>query len=131
VNLRPIGTVTRLSGDEFALELRPELREGLLGVAPGDRLDVLYWMHGLPPEQRETLQVYPRGDRSRGLHGVFGLRSPMRPNPIGVSTVTLRRVDETTLYVDAFDAFDGSPIVDIKAARRRETGGGGASGEAR
>ena len=88
------------------------------GIEPGDRLDVLYWMHRLPAEKRRALKVHPQGDERRPLKGVFGLRSPMRPNPIGVSTVTVRRIEKGLLYVDPFDAFDGSPIVDIKAARR-------------
>jgi len=117
-NIDPIGAVRKISESEFVCDLVPACHEGLHGIAPGDRLDVLYWMHALPAEQRRTLKVHPQGNRQKPLKGVFGLRSPMRPNPIGVSAVTVRRVEKGLVYVDAFDAFDGSPIVDIKAARR-------------
>ncbi|RWX44355.1 hypothetical protein VT98_13821, partial [Candidatus Electrothrix communis] len=40
-----------------------------------------------------TVQVYPRGDKSRGLHGVFVTRSPMRPNPIAISELKVLAVD--------------------------------------
>ena len=119
MRIAPIGTVRHISDDQFVIEMSPEFREGLHGIAPGDGLDVLYWMHELPVEQRRKLKVYPQGNKQKPLKGVFGLRSPMRPNPIGVSTVTVRRLEKGLLYVTAFDAFDGSPIIDIKAARRR------------
>ena len=117
MDLRPVGTVRRLSEREFALEIAPACREGLHGIACGDRLDVLYWMHELDPEKRNLLKVHPRGDRSRALKGVFGLRSPMRPNPIGVSATAVRRVEQDKLIVEPFDAEDGSPIIDIKSGR--------------
>jgi len=97
------------------IEVRPAYREGLHGIASGDWLDVLYWMHKLDPDQRKMLKVHPRGDSSRPLKGVFGLRSPMRPNPIGVSTVCVKRVEQGGLLVSALDAEDGSPVIDIKA----------------
>jgi len=116
LNLSPIGTVKRLSDREFAIEIAPAYLEGFHGISCGDRLDVLYWMHRLDPDRRKLLKVHPRGDKSRPIKGVFGLRSPMRPNPIGVSTVCVTRVEEGRLIVTAFDAEDGSPVVDIKAA---------------
>ena len=116
----PIGTVRKISESEVAIDLRPACRQGLHGIAPGDCLDVLYWMHTLPAEQRRKLKVHPQGNRQKPLKGVFGLRSPMRPNPIGVSTVTVQRVEKHVLYVTPFDAFDGSPVIDIKAATRNE-----------
>ena len=117
MNLTPVGTVKRLSEHEFAIEIAPAYREGLHGIACGDRLDVLYWMHKLDPEKRGLLKVHPRGDRSRPLKGVFGVRSPMRPNPIGVSATVVRRVEQDRLIVEPFDAEDASPIIDIKSGR--------------
>jgi tRNA-Thr(GGU) m(6)t(6)A37 methyltransferase TsaA len=100
------------------IELLSAFQEGLHGIVPGDRLDVLYWMHRLEPDRRAMLKVHPRGDASRPIKGVFGLRSPMRPNPIGVSGVAVLRIEGTKLYVTPFDAKDGSPIVDIKAGKK-------------
>ena len=60
------------------------------------------------------LQVHPRGDRSRPLRGLFAVRSPRRPNPIGVTTVRVRRVGGNVLEVVGLDALDGSPVLDIK-----------------
>lgn len=116
MRIEPIGKVSKIPDEESIIEVLPEYREGLHGISPGDRLDVLYWMHKLDPDRRKMLKVHPRGDRSRPLKGVFGLRSPMRPKPIGVSAVRIKRVEQNKLIVTAFDAEDGSPVVDIKAA---------------
>jgi tRNA (Thr-GGU) A37 N-methylase len=49
------------------------------------------------------------------LRGVFSLRSPMRPNPIGLTRVRLLKKEGNTLLVEGLDALDGSPIIDIKS----------------
>jgi L-fuculose-phosphate aldolase len=114
MNIRPIGTVRILSAEESVLEIEPAYQEGLSGIGAGDRLQVLYWMHKLEDGDRQRLMVHPRGDRTRPLEGVFALRSPARPNPIGVSEVQVRRLTGSHLSVRGLDALEGSPIIDIK-----------------
>ena len=48
--------------------------------------------------------------------GVFATRSPFRPNPIGLSSVRIERVDfeKAVIYVKGADLMDGTPILDIK-----------------
>ena len=118
IEIRPIGRVRRMSDGECVLELNPALQDGLLGVEAGARLDVLYWMHKLDASDRDTLQVHPRGDRSKPLRGVFCVRSPMRPNPIGVTEATVVSVEGTRVRLTGLDAMDGAPIIDVKSARR-------------
>ena len=48
------------------------------------------------------------------LSGVFGIRSPVRPNPIGLTIVKLLRIEGRKLFIDRTDAFDNTPIIDIK-----------------
>jgi tRNA-Thr(GGU) m(6)t(6)A37 methyltransferase TsaA len=48
------------------------------------------------------------------LHGLFATRSPNRPNPIGMTVVRLLRREGTVLYVSGLDAFDKSPVLDLK-----------------
>ena len=117
MEIKPIGIVTALGDGNALLEIEPSLEPAFLGVEPGTRLDVLYWMHELDAARRAVLQTHPRGDRSRPVRGVFALRSPMRPNPIGVTTVTVLDIDGASLTVEGLDAHDGSPIIDIKMAR--------------
>lgn len=118
LNMEAIGRVCKLSDDESLLEIDPRYREGMHGMGLGDWVQVSYWMHELRPEDRQTLKVHPRGDRSRPLKGVFALRSPMRPNPIGVSVVQTTSVEENGVVVRGLDALDGSPLVDIKSAMK-------------
>jgi len=114
MNTEPIGKVRVLSRKESLLEIDRAYEDGLHGISAGDRLQVLYWMHKLDQGARKILKAHPRGDQSRPLKGVFGLRSPMRPNPIGVSTVQAVRIEGNHLVVTGLDALDGSPIIDIK-----------------
>ena len=54
------------------LEIYPEYQDALDGIAPGQTIVVLFWLH---QASRDLLKVYPRGDRSRGLCGVFATQS--------------------------------------------------------
>ncbi|MCK4284037.1 MAG: tRNA (N6-threonylcarbamoyladenosine(37)-N6)-methyltransferase TrmO [Candidatus Brocadiae bacterium] len=116
----PIGVVhrdeTAASDAECMIEIRPELQLAMLGIEAGRRLQVLYWMHRLGDDDRRILQCHPRGDRSRPKRGVFALRSPMRPNPIGSTVVEVKAVRGNELLVTGLDALDGSPVVDLKIA---------------
>ncbi len=118
--VRPVATVHR-DDDEFPegeciIEVRPELKPALLRLQPGDRIQVMWWMHRLDEEARSILQGHPRGNRRKPKRGVFALRSPMRPNPIGSTVVEVQVVRDNEIVVNGLDAFDGSPVIDIKMA---------------
>jgi len=118
MELEAVGVVQRL-GDELSMLVMDErYRAGWDDIVVGGRLDVLYWMHERSAADRKLLKVHRRGDRSRPKEGVFGLRSPMRPNPIGVTEVEVVELREDGLLVKGLDALDGSPILDVKGARR-------------
>lgn len=127
--LKPIGLIrselTRLElaprqGDEGApeawLELYPEFVPGLDGIAAGDELLVLTWLHAA---QREVLQVHPRGEVERPVAGVFATRSPDRPNPVGLHRVTVLEAPGDRLRIAPMEAIDGTPVVDIKPVLSR------------
>ena len=86
-------------------------RPALHGIAAGDRLEVLYWMH---LARRDLLVQAPKG---RGPLGTFALRSPNRPNPIATSVVEVVAVDDAGVTVRGLDCVDGTPLVDLKPAR--------------
>ena len=102
-------------GDEGAPEARlvfeTAIAEGLDGLAVGDEMLVLTWLH---LADRDLLTVFPRGDRSRRAQGVFTTRTPNRPNPIGVHRVVVTAVEGTTVVVSGMEAVDGTPILDMK-----------------
>jgi len=66
-----------------------------------------------------VLQVVPRARADNVKVGVFACRSPSRPNPIGLCVVELMRIEGCVLTVKGLDAFEGSPIIDVKPYIRR------------
>jgi tRNA-Thr(GGU) m(6)t(6)A37 methyltransferase TsaA len=62
------------------------------------------------------LLQHPRGDPQRLKRGVFTLRSPRRPNPIGATVVDVIAIDENVITVSGLDAFNGTPVLDLKPA---------------
>jgi tRNA-Thr(GGU) m(6)t(6)A37 methyltransferase TsaA len=132
IELRPIGRVESplddpaaapKQGDEGApdawLVLDPALLEGLRGVEAGDELVVLTW---LDRARRDMLEVHPRGDLSRPAQGVFGTRSPHRPNPIGLHRVRVAEIDADRLRVHDLEAVDGTPVLDLKPVLSADVG---------
>jgi tRNA (adenine37-N6)-methyltransferase len=61
-----------------------------------------------------VLRVHPRGDETLPLTGVFAARGRNHPNPIGLAVVELLERDGPHLTVKRLDAYDGTPILDIK-----------------
>ena len=102
-------------GDEGAplarIVFRPELWQAAADLRVGEQVLVLTWLH---QGRRDVLSVQPRGDTSRPFQGVFSTRSPDRPNPIGLHTVTIVGIEETTLAVRNLEAIDGTPVLDVK-----------------
>ena len=94
------------------LDVDPTFSRALLGIAPGDDVVIVTWLH---LADRDVLQVHPRGDPKNPLAGVFATRSPHRPNPLGLHRVTVREIAGTRLRVGPIEAIDGTPVVDIKA----------------
>jgi tRNA-Thr(GGU) m(6)t(6)A37 methyltransferase TsaA len=93
------------------LDVLPAFAAGLRGLNAGDEVLVLTWLH---QGKRDVLEVYPRGDRSNTLTGVFATRSPDRPNPLGLHRVTVHAIDGLRLRIGPIEAIDGTPVVDIK-----------------
>jgi tRNA-Thr(GGU) m(6)t(6)A37 methyltransferase TsaA len=114
-DIYPIGYVRKLEGDRSEIKVFPRFAEGLKGINRREHLLILFWMHRLLPPHRRVMLVHPMGDKAREKLGVFALRSPMRPNPIGVTRVKLIEISENRIIVEGLDALDGSPVIDIKA----------------
>ena len=96
---------------EAWLEFDPDMADALADLRTGAEMVLVTWLHRA---DREVLQVHPRGDETRPLTGVFSTRSPARPNPIGLHRVTVAAIDGTRVKVSAFEAVDGTPILDLK-----------------
>ena len=110
----PVGII-RKQGGAVRVVIYPEYRDALLGLNQFSHIIVFYWFHrNDTPEKRAVLRVHPRGDRANPLTGVFATRSPLRPNPIAICTCEISGVDKDVIHIDKIDAFDGTPVIDIK-----------------
>ena len=94
---------------EGTLEILPEFAEGLSDIEGFSHLIVVWVFHRVTGYE---LTACPPSDNR--AHGVFATRSPMRPNPIGLTAVELLRRDGASLRVRGVDMLDGTPILDIK-----------------
>ena len=101
----------RETGGTFQAEIDLPFRPGLLGLEPGQAVILLYWTGRA---RRDMIVLNP--PHRDGPTGVFALRAPARPNPIALGVVRLLAIDGTAglLTFDALDAFDGTPLLDIK-----------------
>ena len=120
--LRPIGVIRspylkrgdaprqgRLSEQESVIEIFPAYGEGLQDIKKNPHLIALYWFDR---SDRTLLKATPPGSGIE--HGVFATRSPERPNPIGFAVVDLIQRDGNRLVVRGLDAYDGTPLLDLK-----------------
>ncbi len=114
-NIHAIGRVRRENG-LVLLKIDEPYRPALDGLSDFSHAQVLWWFDRFDTsESRDTVRMDPPFPAP--TLGVFALKSPMRPNPIGLSTVKINRVDVDGGLVEVarMDAFDVTPILDIKA----------------
>jgi tRNA-Thr(GGU) m(6)t(6)A37 methyltransferase TsaA len=106
---------TRISRRDIVAEIvvREDLERTLTGIEDWSHLFILFWMDQFTwtPEQ---LTVHPRHREDLPEVGVFSARGRERPNPIGLAVVELLKRDKNVLTVKALDAYDGTPVLDIK-----------------
>ncbi len=112
--LFPIGRVEK-KGAATLLRVFEEYADGLLGLDGWSHVNAIYWFdRNDTPQQRRVLRVHPRGDNRNPLTGVFACRAPLRPNLIALSVCKIVSVQGCVVTVDGLDAFDGTPLLDLK-----------------
>jgi tRNA-Thr(GGU) m(6)t(6)A37 methyltransferase TsaA len=103
--IQPAGAV----GAQGVVEVFPEYTQGLKDLDGFSHIMLLYHFHRAKPS---SLVAKPyMGDEA---HGIFAVRAPARPNPIGVSVVRLLRAEENVLHIQDVDIVEGTPLLDIK-----------------
>ncbi len=112
--IHPVGIVRR-RGETAWIEVFGPYRDAMLGLEGFSHIQVIFWFHeNDTAEIRRTLRVHPRKDPSNPLTGVFATHSPKRPNLIGLTRCRITGIDGSRIAIDAIDARDGSPVIDIK-----------------
>ena len=97
----------------IVFESEYNVREALRGIEGYSHLWLLWGFSEAPMENWSPTVRPPRLGGNKRM-GVFATRSPFRPNPIGLSSVRLLKVDEGELIVSGADVLDGTPVYDIK-----------------
>lgn len=128
INLAPIGRV--INGVEYPSDVKwesvtskviiaPQLVEALDGIDGFSHVVIIFYLHRVGEDRRSLLKVHPENRDELPLVGVFATRSPVRPNPIGITVVKLLGRQENVLKVLGLDAYDGTPVLDVKPYLRR------------
>ncbi len=102
----------KLDGPVCEIEIFEPWSAGLQGLEQFKHAQAIYWLH---QSRRDLVLQSPKHDPGR--RGVFALRSPIRPNPIGVSTVEIVGIAENIVRVRGLDCVDGTPLIDLKPDR--------------
>lgn len=122
VTLRPIGTARTesekiprhwsISTVQGRLVIDEAYQDGIKDIHAGQKIVVIFHFHKSPVFSPEYLIQSPR--HLQKDMGVFSICSPIRPNPIGMSVLTVQSVDGNVIRVKGMDMIDGTPILDIK-----------------
>ncbi len=102
----------RRDGPLCRIEIFEPWCRGLQSLESYQEAEVLYWLH---LSRRDLVLQSPASDGT--ARGVFSLRSPVRPNPIGTSIVRLAGIEGSTVLVHGLDCLDGTPLLDLKPDR--------------
>ena len=93
------------------IAINDQYADGLDELGKFHYIYVIYYAHRVTREVR--MKVCPPWAGGKEV-GVFSSRSPVRPNPIGLSVVRIKRIVESRIYTSGLDVFDGTPLLDIK-----------------
>lgn len=120
--LEPIGWVRNTISDsqeviweeiESQVVIEDKFSEALEGLEEFSHITILFWLHR-KREEPPPLKIRPEMREDMPLVGLFATRAPVRPNPIGLTVVELLERQGNTLRVRGLDAYDGTPVLDIK-----------------
>ncbi len=91
------------------LELKDGYADGLKDLDGFSHAILIYYFHG---SQREEIEGRPFLEQDK--HGIFAIRSPHRPNHIGLSVVKIKSIEGNRVQFTEVDVLDGTPLLDIK-----------------
>jgi tRNA-Thr(GGU) m(6)t(6)A37 methyltransferase TsaA len=116
IEIKPIGIVSRNSSVDnerdrsliAKIVVEEDLAPALDGIDEWSHIYVIFWLDRVVHAVEPVLY-----HRNSGI-GIFAARSPIHPNPIGLTLVELVKREGNVLWVKGIDALDGTPVIDIK-----------------
>jgi tRNA-Thr(GGU) m(6)t(6)A37 methyltransferase TsaA len=121
IHVQPIGYVENHLGrrhynqwteTESSITISEEYQDALYRLDEFSHIEVLFYLHEI--DQPFKTRIHPTGNPEYPLMGAFATRTPNRPSRIALTTCRLLGIDGNRLKVMGLDAFDGSPVLDIK-----------------
>ncbi len=116
--LHPVGTVhASPETGAFSIQLEKPYILALQGLDGFSHIQILWWFSQFDtPEARAVVESPKPYKTAPDVLGIFATRSPVRPNPLAVTTAGLLGIDHAAgiLRLDWIDAFDGTPVLDLK-----------------
>lgn len=114
--INPIGSVIENKGELF-IQLEPGFEPGLKELEGFSHLNVFWWFTDCDfKEARKMLEFSAPYKNAPPVVGVFATRGPARPNPIGLTTVQILKIDyeKGIIKIPYIDAYPDTPIIDLK-----------------
>ena len=91
------------------IELKEEYLAGLKDLDGFSHAIIIYYFH-----KSEKTEIEGKPFLEDNKHGIFAIRSPHRPNHIGLSVVRIEKIEGSKLHFSEVDVLDGTPVLDIK-----------------
>jgi tRNA-Thr(GGU) m(6)t(6)A37 methyltransferase TsaA len=107
----------RRKNDQTFVEIKPQFKSALKELETFSHVQILWWFNKFDDQKSRGTTQFDKMPFEAPPLGVFACRSPMRPNPIGLTTAKIIDVDhqEGIIHIANMDAYDGTPVLDLKA----------------
>ena len=121
ISITPIGFIKNSLGrrrfdqwseTESELVLDMDYVDALYGLGDYSHIEVLFYLHEMD-RPFKTL-IHPTGNPEFPEMGAFATRTPNRPSKIALTICKILKIDNNVIRVKGLDAYNGSPILDIK-----------------
>ena len=121
IEITPIGFVRRASTGENVRDrnliseivFNSSLTEALEGIDEWSHVYIITWLHRVE-KSKEQFLLFPGAEPDKPPVGVLATRAPIHPNPIGLTLVELIKREGNVIHVQGLDAYEGTPVLDIK-----------------
>lgn len=114
--VHPVGKF-RIMGEESSIEISEQFCTALKGLEGFSHLVVIWWFSDFDSKEARDIVEVPQPYRGAPeMMGIFATRSPVRPNPLGITVVEVQELDveKGIVKIPYTDAHDGTPLLDLK-----------------
>jgi tRNA-Thr(GGU) m(6)t(6)A37 methyltransferase TsaA len=114
--VKAIGTVN-IENDIYSIHIDEKFLPALKNIEGFSHLQIVWWGHQTDDSKNRNRYILEKlFEKGPDSIGVFATRSPIRPNPILISTIKIQEIDfdEGRIYTAFIDVDNNTPVLDIK-----------------